>query len=119
MAVLMAGGCVTLLNGWWTGAELADGIAMTGCKLVLADEPRAARLDGQDCAAQVNVFGHGDPETGLSELLAASGDSSVLPELTGDDLATIKAKLAWPDKGWDFTVYGPLFQRSPRRSNSS
>ena len=46
MAVLMAGGCATLLNGWWTGGELAEGIALTGCKLVLADEQRAARLEG-------------------------------------------------------------------------
>ena len=89
MAVLMAGGCATLLNGWWTGGELAGGIALTGCKLVLADEARASRLDGQVHGAQLVVFGHGDPEAGLAMLLAASGDDAVLPELTGDDLATI------------------------------
>ena len=89
MAVLMAGGCVTLLNGWWTGAELADGIALTGCKLVLADEPRADRLAGQGCAAQLVVFEHGDPESGLAKVLADPGDQTALPELAGDDLATI------------------------------
>ena len=89
MAVLMAGGCVTLLNGWWTGAELADGIGMTGCKLVLADEQRAARLKGLDCAARVVVFEHGDPEAGLGMVLADPGDQTALPDVTGDDLATI------------------------------
>lgn len=29
-----------------------------------------------------------------------------------DSLEAIKAKLAWPAKGWDFEVYGPLFQAS-------
>ena len=45
MGILMAGGCATLLNGWWTGEELAYGIDLCECKLVLADEQRAQRLD--------------------------------------------------------------------------
>ena len=89
MATLMAGGCVALLNGWWTGAELADGIALTGCKLVLADEQRAARLAGQDCAAQLVVFEHSDPEAGLAMVMADPGTESDLPDVAGDDLATI------------------------------
>ena len=43
MAILMAGGVATLLNGWWQGNELAEGIRMVGCKYVLADAQRAAR----------------------------------------------------------------------------
>ena len=36
-----------------------------------------------------------------------------LEKLSADDsLDQIKDKLAWPAKGWDFTVYGPLFQAS-------
>jgi len=89
MAVLMAGGCATLLNGWWTGAELAEGIAMTGCKLVLADEQRAARLAGIDCKATLVVFEHGDPKAGLARVLAEPGTDVALPTLVGDDLATI------------------------------
>ncbi|MEO6718243.1 MAG: class I adenylate-forming enzyme family protein [Novosphingobium sp.] len=89
MATLMAGGCVALLNGWWTGRELAEGIALTGCKLVLADEQRAGRLAGQNCDAQVLVFEHGDPEAGLKKVLANAGDQTALPEPAGDDLATI------------------------------
>ena len=30
MAIIMAGGVATLLNGWWQGGELAEGIRMVG-----------------------------------------------------------------------------------------
>jgi long-chain acyl-CoA synthetase len=89
MAVLMAGGCATLLNGWWTGGELADGIALTGCSLVLADEPRASRLTGHSCAAPLIVFEHGDAEAGLAMILADPYTDTPLPDLAGDELATI------------------------------
>ncbi len=47
MAVLMAGGCATLLNGWWHGAELNEAIGLGPCRLVIADEERAGRIEGQ------------------------------------------------------------------------
>ncbi len=89
MAVVMTGGCAVLLNGWWTGDELAEGIALTGCGLVLADPQRAARLQGKAHGAQVLLFDHGDPASGLAGILGAGGDDAPLPQITGDDLATI------------------------------
>ena len=91
MAVSMVGGCATLLNGWWTSAELADGIALAGCRLVLADAARADRLAGLDHGAQLVVFGHGDAASGFGALLAPEGEGAApdLPALGGDDLATI------------------------------
>src|SRR3546814_5945782 len=44
LGILMAGGCATLLNGWWQGGELAAGIEDSEAKLVIADVQRAARL---------------------------------------------------------------------------
>ncbi|MFA6218685.1 MAG: class I adenylate-forming enzyme family protein [Erythrobacter sp.] len=90
MGTLMAGGCTALLNGWWTGEELAYGIDLCDCTLVLADPQRAARLDGIDHAGRVVVFDHGDPAGGLAPVWA-EGDTAetMLAEIGPDDLATI------------------------------
>ena len=107
MAVVMAGGCATLINGWWTGEELVDGIRLAECTIILADAPRAARLDGFSHPGKVIIFDHGgDPLVGLAPLLSCGGDADTpLPDLTGDDLATIlytsgstgQSKGAWSD----------------------
>ncbi|GGB52653.1 class I adenylate-forming enzyme family protein [Blastomonas aquatica] len=93
MGVLMAGGVATLLNGWWQGPELCAGITDVGCKLVLADDRCTSRIAecGNIGDARVITFSHdGPPETGLAAVLDAGGDPATeLPELTGDDLATI------------------------------
>ncbi|WP_336980018.1 class I adenylate-forming enzyme family protein [Altererythrobacter fulvus] len=91
MAVLLAGGCVTLLNGFSTGEELAEAIALAECSLVLADPQRAARLDGRAHGAQVLVFTHdAQPLEGLRELIARGGGAETpLPELAPEDHATI------------------------------
>ncbi len=90
MGTLMAGGCATLLNGWWTGEELAYGIDLCECSLLLADPPRAARLEGIAHSAKLVQFDHGSPAEGLSEIWA-QGDTAMrmLGQLGPDDLATI------------------------------
>ncbi len=91
MGVLMGGGCATLLNGWWTGEELAYGIDLCECSLVLADPQRAARLEGLNHGAKVVTFTHeGPPPSGL-EAIWAEGDTAMkmLGQLGPDDLATI------------------------------
>ncbi|MEP6868054.1 MAG: class I adenylate-forming enzyme family protein [Novosphingobium sp.] len=87
MAVLMAGGCATLLNGWWTTEEMAGAIALSECTLILADPPRAARIGGLEHSASVVVFEHGDPRLGLAPLMDAG--TAELPPLGPDDLASI------------------------------
>jgi acyl-CoA synthetase (AMP-forming)/AMP-acid ligase II len=93
MGVLMAGGVATLLNGWWQGPELCAGIRDVGCSIVLADDRCTRRIAecGDTGDARVITFSHdGPPENGLAALLSAGGDAgTALPELTGDDLATI------------------------------
>jgi acyl-CoA synthetase (AMP-forming)/AMP-acid ligase II len=90
MAIQLAGGCATLLNGWWTAEEMADAVALAGCRLVLADAQRAARLEGQGHGAAVRVFSHDvAPAEGFAELLEGGGADVALPEIGPDDLATI------------------------------
>ena len=90
MGTLMAGGCATLLNGWWTGEELAYGIDLCDCSLVLADPPRAERMAGEKISAKVVVFDHGKPSEGLAPVWA-EGDTAMkmLGEIGPSDLATI------------------------------
>ncbi|MEW4449276.1 class I adenylate-forming enzyme family protein [Qipengyuania sp. JC766] len=90
MGVVMAGGCATLLNGFWSGEELAYGIRLCECDLVLADPQRAKRIQGTDHPAKVVVIEHGDPATGLAAI-RGEGDTAMamLGELGPDDLCTI------------------------------
>ena len=86
MGVAMAGGCATLLNRWWTGAELREAVALAGCSLVLADAERGARLAGG--AARVLTFSHTHPAQAFADLGEAPAETA-LPTLAGDDLATL------------------------------
>lgn len=108
MAIIMAGGVATLLNGWWQGGELAEGIKMVGCRYVLADAQRAARLEGQDLGdAQILIFSHDcTPLDGLAVLVSQGGGADTpLPAIDPLDNATIlytsgstgQSKGAWSD----------------------
>jgi acyl-CoA synthetase (AMP-forming)/AMP-acid ligase II len=110
MGIIMAGGCATLLNGFSSGEELAYGIELAECKLVLADDGRAARLDGLTHGAKLVLFGHGNaPSEGLANVWrvpeGTSAAMAMLAEIGPDDIATIlytsgstgKSKGAWSD----------------------
>ncbi|HEY6964567.1 MAG TPA: class I adenylate-forming enzyme family protein, partial [Erythrobacter sp.] len=110
MGIIMAGGCATLLNGFSSGEELAYGIDLAEAKVVLADDGRAARLEGHAHPAKVVLFSHGNPHAeGLSATWAAPEGTpaaiTLLGELGPDDIATIlytsgstgKSKGAWSD----------------------
>jgi acyl-CoA synthetase (AMP-forming)/AMP-acid ligase II len=110
MGIIMAGGCATLLNGFSSGEELAYAIDLAEARLVLADEGRAARLEGHAHAGTIVLFSHGNaPAEGLAATWAAPEGTpaaiALLGELGPDDLATIlytsgstgKSKGAWSD----------------------
>ena len=85
MAIVMAGGVATLLNGWWQAEELDAAIRDVGCALVFADPPRAKRLAGS--AATVLTI---DDTLPLDRALAASADGGgTLPAIGATDHATI------------------------------
>ncbi|WP_367947436.1 AMP-binding protein [Sphingopyxis sp. BSNA05] len=72
MAITMAGGVSTKLNGWWQGDELADGIEDVGCSYVFADYQRAQRLvdSKRDHGAELLIFEHDKmPLEGLKIML--------------------------------------------------
>jgi len=92
MAIVMAGGVATLLNGWWQGGELAEGIRMVGCRFVLADTQRAARMAEQDLGGcELLIINHDSlPLDGLSVLTAKGGGADTpLPAIDPLDNATI------------------------------
>jgi len=91
MGIIMAGGSATLLNGFWTGHELAYGIDLAQCSLVLADKSRAKRLEDTEHSARIVIFSHdGPPAKGLANIWAQGDPAETpLPELAPDDLATL------------------------------
>ena len=93
MAITMAGGVSTKLNGWWRGDELADGIEDVGCRYVFADYQRAQRLveSKRDHGAELLVFEHDKlPLEGLKVMLEKGGGADTpLPQMAPEDNATI------------------------------
>ncbi len=93
MAITMAGGISTKLNGWWRGDELADGIEDVGCSFVFADYQRAQRLveSKRNHGAELLVFEHDKlPLEGLKVMLEKGGGADTpLPQMAPEDNATI------------------------------
>ncbi len=92
MGIIMAGGCATLLNGWWQSAELAAGIADSGTTLIIADTQRAARIaDAGASGARVITLDVARPiAEAMAPIFALGGGAEpALPDLNGTDLATI------------------------------
>jgi acyl-CoA synthetase (AMP-forming)/AMP-acid ligase II len=90
MGIVMAGGIATLLNGWWQPEELAAAIADVDCTLIVADGPRARRLERIDgLAATVIELDDTLPLAQAIAPLVAGAVPHDLPALGPDDPATI------------------------------
>ena len=92
MAIQMAGGCAVLLNGWWQGGELCEGIDDVGATLVFADPPRMKRIAECDatCGATLIPIDVALPlDEAIAPLLVGSDPGVALPEVGPDDIATI------------------------------
>jgi long-chain acyl-CoA synthetase len=97
-AASSVGAIVVPLNAWWTGEELAYGLADSGARLLIADGERAERLaphlPGLHGLRVVVARANGRAASGqtrLEDLLAAAGPGARLPEVAidPDDDATI------------------------------
>ncbi|MBA3896316.1 MAG: acyl--CoA ligase [Sphingomonadaceae bacterium] len=91
MGVSMAGGVATLLNGWWQGGELCDGIADVGATLVFVDPPRAKRLGkcGRMPGCEIVTIDVAAPLDQALAPVTGKGSEAALPEVGAEDLATI------------------------------
>jgi long-chain acyl-CoA synthetase len=89
MAILKAGGIATLLNGWWETTELAHALDLTEPALILADAPRAARIEAAGDWPVVALDIGAGIETAMAPLTDGADLSAPLPDVTPDDDATI------------------------------
>jgi acyl-CoA synthetase (AMP-forming)/AMP-acid ligase II len=90
MAIAKAGGVAALLNGWWQPHEMQHALDMVEPKLIIADAPRAKRIEGVCGTCALITLPIEEPlEGALAPLLADADAESVLPEITPEDDATI------------------------------
>ena len=90
MAALKAGAIATLINGWWQPDELAHGLRLTEPRLVIADPPRAERIERTGLAPDiVSLPVEKHLNEALAPLLASGGEGTTLPDVTPEDDATI------------------------------
>jgi len=90
MATIKAGAIATLLNGWWQSEELEHALQLTEPTLILADAPRAKRIEASCVACAIETLDiEQHAETAFAGLLAEVSDDTCLPEITPDDDATI------------------------------
>ena len=90
MAIAKAGGVATLLNGWWQPHEMSHALEMVEPTLIIADVPRAKRIEGVCGTCALIVLPIEEPlERALAPLLDGADNEAVLPEVLPEDDATI------------------------------
>jgi acyl-CoA synthetase (AMP-forming)/AMP-acid ligase II len=90
MAIAKAGGVAALLNGWWQPHEMKHALDMVEPKLIIADAPRAKRIEGVCGSCQLIVLPIEEAlEGALAPLLDGADAEAALPEITPEDDATI------------------------------
>jgi acyl-CoA synthetase (AMP-forming)/AMP-acid ligase II len=86
MGIAMAGGVATLVNAFWTGAEMVAAIRDVGCLLVLADRFRLEALKAapEESGARLVLL---DLDGGIDESLARldADDAGVIFPMPGPD----------------------------------
>jgi len=90
MAIIKAGGVATLLNGWWEPFEMEHAVQLTEPKLIIADPPRAKRLQERCSTSEIVCLPIEEPvEQSIAPLLSDDASGLPMPELSPEDEATI------------------------------
>ena len=90
MAIAKAGGIAALLNGWWQPHEMKHALDMVEPKLIIADAPRAKRIEGVCGACSlVSLPIEQHLEQALAPLLDGADAEAELPDIGPEDDATI------------------------------
>jgi long-chain acyl-CoA synthetase len=90
MAILKAGGIATLLNGWWEPFEMEHAVGLTEPRLIIADPPRARRLQERCGKYETVSLPIDEPvEAAIAPLMKGADESAALPEVAPEDDATI------------------------------
>jgi acyl-CoA synthetase (AMP-forming)/AMP-acid ligase II len=89
MGIVKAGGVATLLNGWWQPQEMNQALELVEPKLILADPPRAKRIEGVCGSCELVILPiEQHLEAALAPILDEAADAD-LPDVTPEDEATI------------------------------
>jgi acyl-CoA synthetase (AMP-forming)/AMP-acid ligase II len=89
MGTVKAGALAVLINGWWQKHELQHALELSEPTLIIADEPRAKRLEAGGCAYELLRLDIDQPlPTAFAPLLDGATPGE-LPEITTEDDATI------------------------------
>ena len=90
MGALKAGAIATLLNGWWQINELDHALLLTKPALIIADAPRAHRIEATSGAYELVTLAIDLPlGEALAPLLGEDDATAALPEIDPEDDATI------------------------------
>ena len=90
MAILKAGGVAALLNGWWQPHEMAHALDMIRPELIVADAPRASRIEGVCGSCELITLPIEEHlERALAPLLDGADLEAPLPDVAPEDDATI------------------------------
>ena len=89
MAAAKAGLVATLLNGWWQIHELDHALKLTAPTLIVADAPRARRIEAAGTWPMVTLEIERPIGEAIAPLLEGYGGARALPEVTAEDPATI------------------------------
>ena len=89
MGALKAGAVTALINGWWQKHELEHALKLTEPALIIADEPRARRLQGGGCTHDLLTLYVDQPLAAAFAPLLDGATPAELPDIAPEDDATL------------------------------